>query len=199
MNLRELFTSRVKKGSEQQFFRVIFESHYDKVYKTILFITGDRELSQDLAQETFLKVMTNIHQLKEPAKFEAWLCTIATNKAREGLREKIRDKKRILQVEDISSVVPLEQSICQNHFLLPEQVLEQKEIDQKIEEAINQLDDIHREVIILKYFWGLSEKEMAEVINVKDGTVKSRLNRARAKIQSILVEYLSEKKGVEVK
>ncbi|MDA8212825.1 MAG: sigma-70 family RNA polymerase sigma factor [Clostridia bacterium] len=77
---------------------------------------------------------------------------------------------------------------------MPEQVLEQKEIDQKIDEAINQLDDTHREVIILKYFWGLSEKEMAEVINVKDGTVKSRLNRARAKIQSILIEYLSEKK-----
>ncbi len=199
MNLRELFKTSPGKDSKQQFFHVLFEDYYEKIYKTILLITGDEEISKDMTQETFLKVWTNIYQLRDPAKFQAWLSVIATNKAKEGLRKVIRDKGRTITVENIETVALLENGFWQKSFLLPERALEKKEIAEKVFEAINQMDEIYKDVIILKYFWGHSETEMAESLKIKNGTVKSRLHRAKVQIRAMLEEYLSEDKEVEVK
>jgi len=199
MNLRDLFKTRHGKDSKQQFFHVLFEAYYEKIYKTILLITGDAEISKDMTQETFLKVWTNIYQLRDPAKFEAWLSVIATNKAKEGLRKVIREKGRTVTVENVETVNPLENDFWQKSFLLPEQVLEKKESTEEVFEAINQMDEIYKDIIILKYFWGLSEKEMAESLKIKNGTVKSRLHRAKVQIRTKLEEFLYEDKEVGVK
>lgn len=198
MKLRELFNIGSHEDAEHRFFRLVFENYYEKVYKIIFLITRDQELSKEMLQETFLKVLTNINQLKDPNKFEAWLFTIAANKAREGLRKKIRESNRITQVDDVVNL-PKAQPIWQISFSLPELMLEQKELKIKVIEAVNKLDDSHREVLILKYFMGLSEKEMVETTNFKEGTIKSRLNRARAKIYSLLKEYFYEEEQVEVR
>ena len=198
MNLRELFKLRVHEESEHQFFRLVFENYYEKIYKTIFLITRDQELSKEMVQETFIKVMTSINQLKDPSKFEPWLYTIATNKARDGLRVKIRENKKIIKVEDMIKV-PKAQPIWQNNFLLPEYILEQKELHRKLIEAINQVDYKYKEVLVLKYFLGLSEKEIIETTNINEGTIKSRLNRARTKIYSLLKDYFYGESQTEVK
>jgi len=197
MNIREFIKAGLNRDTEQQFFHFLFEQYYERVYKTILMITRDDEISKDMTQETFLKVFTNINQLREPGKFEAWLSVIATNQAKRGLSKKIRDKARDLPVNDVENLVSIGKPVWQKSFL-PEQALEQKEVNQKVIEAIDQLNEIHKEIIILKYYWGLSEKEIAENLNIKEGTVKSRLHRARTQIRIMLEEYFSET-GVGVK
>jgi len=103
-----------------------------------------------------------------------------------------------MQVEDISNI-PEAQPMWQSNFLFPEHILEQKELHEKLIDAINQLDAPYKEVLILKYFVGLSEKEIIETINIKEGTIKSRLNRARTKIFSLLKDYFYGESQMEVK
>lgn len=192
MSFIEFFKTGNNRNSDQKFFSILFEKYHQKVYRTIFFITRDRELSEDLTQETFLQVMTNIDSLRDAGHFEAWLSAIAVNKAREGLRKQSREKINILpinrSIEDVS-----------NGRGLPEKLFEEKEMMTMVAEIVKSLDDIHKEVIILRYYWGLTEKEMANLLNVHQGTIKSRLNRARDKVQSSLRPYLVDSKDMEVK
>lgn len=191
MRILEFFRFRESMNSEQKLFAVLFERYYQKVYKTIFFITGNRDLSEDLTQDTFLQVMTNIGSLRDAGSFEAWLSVIAANKGREGLRMQGRDQKNTLPLNRGSEFVSNVQES-------PERLFEEKEIAAMVARIVNQLDDIHKEVIILRYYWGLSEKEMANLLKVQKGTVKSRLNRAKNKISTGLKPYFTENKDREV-
>jgi len=194
MNLRQLFKADFTEGSEQQVFRVLFETYYDKAYKTIYIITRDREMSKDLTQETFIKTLKNINQLRDPAKFGAWLSAIASNMARDGMR----CKKKDIPVEHIDTLWPAGQPLGQVNIMLPEKVIEEKELRSKVIEAMDELDDMYKQVVILKYYWDLSEKEIAESLEIKEGTVKSRLHRARAQMGLKLADFYGEE-GTGVK
>lgn len=199
MNLRSIIKLILNKSTNQQFFHILFENHYEKVYKTIFMITQDKELAEDMTQETFIKAFVNINQLKDPGKFEAWLSAIATNQAKDGLREKIGDRAKSVSVEDVGNLVSIAEPVIKGSFLFPEEALEKTEVKQKLMEAIRRLDDKYMEVVILKYYWGFSEKEIAEHLGIKEGTVKSRLHRAKSRIRNELEEYFSEVTEVGVK
>lgn len=171
--------------TEQTLFSFIYESNYDKLCRTIFLIVGDRETCLDIVQETFVKAMNNIDQLKDFNKLDAWLYTIAVNKARDSLRSKYWNRKWITPF-DSAVKENLQISLRQKTFLQPEEAVEKKEIQGTVIKALNMVKYKYREVVVLRYYLGLSEREIAETLQIKEGTVKSRLNRARFKIQQAL-------------
>ena len=145
------------------------------VYRTI----GDRDRAEDLVQEAFIRVYRHIGRFDRSKKFSTWIYTIASNLAKNELRNRSRnplvlfqtiasrfeDEERPLQFEDPES--------------RPDDQFRKRHLQEVVEETVNRLPVHHREVFVLRELEGKSYEEIAEITGANLGTVKSRLNRAR--------------------
>lgn len=145
------------------------------VYRTI----GDRDRAEDLVQEAFIRVYRHIGRFDRSKKFSTWVYTIASNLAKNELRNRSRnplvlfqtiasrfeDEERPLQFEDPES--------------RPDDQFRKRHLQEVVEETVNRLPVHHREVFVLRELEGKSYEEIAEITGANLGTVKSRLNRAR--------------------
>ncbi len=164
-----------------------FEKLYLK-YKLILFnfilsLTHDRELSEDIFQETFIKIIDNITSYK-PSNFKAYLFTIARNLVIDHMR-----KKSSTTEKNISSLIEKDDE-NDNFKLMLEKDSEDnaiKNIESKdIQSAIEELSEEYREIIYLKHFAGLRFKEISQITSTPVGTLLSRFKRALEKLRIIL-------------
>lgn len=145
------------------------------VYRTI----GDRDRAEDLVQEVFIRVYRHIGRFDRSKKFSTWIYTIASNLAKNELRNRSRnplvlfqtikakfeDEDRPLQFEDLHT--------------RPDDLFRKRYLREAVEESVKKLPLHHREVFVLRELEGKSYEEIAEITGVNLGTVKSRLNRAR--------------------
>jgi RNA polymerase sigma-70 factor (ECF subfamily) len=152
------------------------------VYRT----TGDRERAEDLVQEVFVRVYRHIHRFDRSRKFSTWIYTIASNLAKNELRNRSRnplvlfqtirrnweDDDRPLQFEDPGS--------------RPDDLFRKRQLREVVEEAVQKLPAHHRNVFVLRELEGKSYEEIAEITSTNLGTVKSRLNRARNAFASLV-------------
>jgi RNA polymerase sigma-70 factor (ECF subfamily) len=152
------------------------------IYRTI----GDREKAEDLVQEVFIRVYRHIGRFDQSKKFSTWIYTIASNLAKNELRNRSRNplvlfqaiKKnwqeddRPLQFEDATS--------------RPDDLYRKRHLRELVEESVAQLPAHHREVFVLRELEGKSYEEIAEITATNLGTVKSRLNRARSSFAEII-------------
>jgi RNA polymerase sigma-70 factor (ECF subfamily) len=152
------------------------------VFRTI----GDRERAEDLVQEVFIRVHRHLHRFDQTKKFSTWIYTIASNLAKNELRNRSRSplvlfqtiKKnweadhRPLQFED------------KNHR--PEDLYRKRYLRELVEWAVEQLPEHHRVVFVLRELEGKTYEEIAEITACNLGTVKSRLNRARNRFAQII-------------
>ncbi len=144
----------------------------------------DREEAEDIVQDTFLKVYQNRYAYKEIAKFSTWIYTITANLAKTILRKQ-RNRKLFyfsrLGPEDKDMDFPSKE-------LSAHSKMEGKFDEQTIQRAIVKLPEHFRTAIILRDIQELSYEEISNIINAPLGTVKSRINRARLKLQEELME-----------
>jgi RNA polymerase sigma-70 factor (ECF subfamily) len=165
-----------------------YQPHVDRVLYHLAPDWSDRA---DLAQEVWLRVYRHLHRLKEPEKFRGWLSRIATNLFYDELRKRKRDRAPVSldatrQLDDgeldweIASPDPS-----------PEENLSSQEFYEKLREAIADLPEAFRTTIILREIEDLPYEQIAEMTGVSLGTVKSRIARARARLQTQLQNYLS--------
>ncbi|WP_036187331.1 RNA polymerase sigma factor [Ureibacillus manganicus] len=161
----EMLVKRAQLGDKEAFVQLIkdMESSLYKVSKAILL--SDSECL-DAVQETILIAYTNLHQVREPKFFKTWITRILINEC---------NKIRKVQTKVVKMDVYLEPSIS-----------EQREIFVDLQTAIDSLEPDLRTVITLYYYEDLSIKEIGTILNIAVGTVKSRLNRARAKLSSLI-------------
>ncbi len=153
---------------QRECYHDLFRQYNRRTYGIVFHILRHREAAEDITQEAFVKAFQNIHQLKDFNKFGAWLAVIASNLARNYLKR----EKRILPFEDIEHLAGSGRDG-------PEQVvLHNLEID-RIRKAMRDLPPDQYQVIVLQYYYDLKIKEIAELLNIRTGTVKSRLFRAR--------------------
>ncbi len=152
------------------------------IYRTI----GDREKAEDLVQEVFIRVYRHIGRFDRSKKFSTWIYTIASNLAKNELRNRSRNplvlfqtiKKnwqeddRPLQFEDATS--------------RPDDLYRKRHLRELVEQTVAQLPEHHREVFVLRELEGKSYEEIAEITDCNLGTVKSRLNRARTSFAEII-------------
>ncbi len=152
--------------------RLLFEAYYKKTYVVAFNILRSRENAEDITQDAFIKAFQNIGQLKDETKFGAWLAVIASNLARNFLK---REKKIIFTDEDtiLQEERPSEST--------EESALRSLEVD-RVRKAIKLLPPEQYQVVVLQYYYQLKVEEIAEMLKLSPGTVKSRLHRARQRL-----------------
>jgi len=156
------------------------------VYRTI----GDRERAQDLVQETFVRVHRHLRRFDQTKKFSTWIYTIASNLAKNELRNRSRNPLVLFQTIKRNWDAdhrPLEWEDTQYK---PDDLFRKRHLREKVEEAVRQLPEHHRIVFVLREMEGKTYEEISEITGVNLGTVKSRLNRARNNFASIIAPLI---------
>ena len=183
--------SLLQQGDEGAF-RVLVRQYQDKTFRIAYAITLDREESRDIVQEVFLKVHQKIKTFKGEAKLSTWLHRITINQCLNWQR---RWKRRFRWHHQ-----PLERDESGDYPELgtddetPVVLCHEKEFEMMFQEKLRGLPDEARAVFVLKEVEGLSYDEIARVLNIKRGTVSSRLFYARQSMKEALQKYLDEAK-----
>lgn len=157
----------------------LYERHKAQVYRTALAITRDEGAAEDILQETFLRIYTYADRIDESLPFEPWLYRVTVNLAYSWI-SRVKRWLNSLQASLDRWVLPIQR--------YPEKAAEKHEQWQVLQQAIDSLPPAHRVVIILFYLEELSLKEIAYVVDVPEGTVKSRLYYARENLRKALME-----------
>ncbi len=171
-------------------FEQIVKRYKDPLLNFIYRFVGNQEQAEDLLQETFLRVYRNRHAYRRVAKFSTWIYTIAGNLARTELRK--RKRRRLLSISDLGVEEDKDYEVSDDEFN-PEQHVDSLLHDEVIQREINKLSPKFREVIILRDIQEFSYEEISKILRIPIGTVKSRVNRARLRLQSQLKKYLDKK------
>jgi RNA polymerase sigma-70 factor (ECF subfamily) len=164
-----------------------YQSHVDKI---LYHLAPDWQDRADLAQEVWIRVYRNIKRLQEPVKFRGWLSRIATNLFYDELRRRKRvsqplslDAPRTLDDGEMDWELPASEPG-------PDEDLTTREFYDQLREAIADLPEVFRTTIVLREIEGMAYEEIAELTGVSLGTVKSRIARARQRLQFQLQNYL---------
>src|SRR5690349_1971638 len=151
-----------------------------KIFQYGWLMCGDREDAEEVAQETLLRVFESFDQLREPERVRAWVFRIARNACL---------MKRRKSVYAPSTEVPLE-DVHPDRGPLPDRQLLRGELNTTLQQAIAELPEIYRAVVLLRDVEELSTEETAQLLDVGVDVVKTRLHRARIALRQKLEEYL---------
>jgi RNA polymerase sigma-70 factor (ECF subfamily) len=141
-----------------------------------LAILGDETGADDVCQDAFVYAIERIDELRHPQRFGAWLMQIVRNRARNARRDLRRD------------VVPLESVTLASAIPSPERQLEQRDLRDDLLDALAQLSEVRREVVLLHDLEGWTHREIAERLALPVGTVRSHLHHARRRLRERLAE-----------
>jgi RNA polymerase sigma-70 factor (ECF subfamily) len=153
------------------------------VFRLALSIVGDTAEANEITQDTFIAALRAMPAYEEQKSFKAWLFTIAVNQSRSHLRKRKTLERLKASLTTLFHVEFQKQA-------LPEEMVIQNEKESALWTALQQMDERHRTVVVLRYFHELSVTEIAEILSINEGTVHSRLYNAREKLKSAL-EYLN--------
>jgi RNA polymerase sigma-70 factor (ECF subfamily) len=168
-------------------FDLLVKRYKDPLLNFIYRFIGDIVEAEDIVQETFFRVYKNKHYYKEVAKFSTWIYTIAGNLAKTELRR--RKRRKVFSIHKETSIdKELELPDVNSD---PEKEVNTIVTEKLIQKAIGNLPQKFRQVIVLRDIQGFSYEEISSIIKVPLGTVKSRVNRARLKLQEDL-DFLLE-------
>ena len=174
----EQLMSLFQAGDENAYIELV-NRYKDKLINFIFNYLGDLESSEDVVQETMIKLYLKKHYYREIAKFSTWLYTIAKNLANTELRKRKQRKTTFLsQFSKHDKTYELPSNDPE-----PGQEIQTDIVNKIIRDAVDQLSEKFKIVIVLRDIQGLSYEDISEIINVPIGTVKSRINRARLQLQ----------------
>ncbi len=183
--------SRALDGDERAF-QALADRYDDRLVHFVNRTIGDRDKAEDLVQETFLRVYRHLHRYDPDRKFSTWIYTIASNLAKNELRNRSREPLVLYQTitkDREEDDRPLQ---WEDKSYLPDDLYKKRDLREKVEEAVQELPDHHRKIFALREMEGKSYQEIADITGLKLGTVKSRLNRARNKFAEIIEPRLDE-------
>lgn len=178
---------RAREGVEAAY-RELIRRYQRPVFSLIYRMVRDRELAEDLAQETFVKVLNAIDRYRPEFKFSSWVFKIANNSAIDHLRKKELDTLSLEGGPDATTPERLEATALQigDSGESPLEELEARELGSAIETAIGRLRPEYRTCIILRHVEGRPYDEIAEILGLPLGTVKTYIHRARAELRELL-------------
>ena len=172
-------------------FGVLVSRYQDRLFNTVVRLVDNAEDARDVVQEAFLHAYQSLHSFKGDSLFFTWLYRIAVNTAI-SMKRKQRQVLRIQPGGDEKNRLdPLDPSDSSR----PGHALEMAEEERKVHEALGKLSVEHRSVLVMKDMEGMKYEEMAEILNVPVGTIRSRLHRARLEIRDLLIQV--EKREIQ--
>lgn len=176
-------------GSEAAFEELV-RAYEKKIYNLTLRITGNREDAFDLTQTTFLKAWHAISLFQFDSKFSTWLCRIASNACIDFLRKEKRRNTVSLTVEDEDD--PYAEMAVADERLDPEAIVEAASERERVLQALNTLPKDYRIILSLRAVEDMGYEEIAQALDLKTGTVKSRIFRAREMLRQRFSGNFSE-------
>lgn len=182
-----------RSGSEKAY-RELLGRYERPVFSLVYRMVRDRELAEDLAQETFVKVFNHLESYNPKYKFSSWIFKIASNLSIDHLRKKELDTVSIDGSRHATSSDDIESSRISvvSEDENPEELLLAKELGDEIESAIGQLRAEYRTAIVLRHVEGRSYEEIAEIMELPLGTVKTYIHRARTELRELLAHLRVE-------
>jgi RNA polymerase sigma-70 factor (ECF subfamily) len=173
------------KGTREAFGALV-RRYERELYGSLRRYVGDANLAEDVFQNTFLQLYTKIGTYEAGRPVRPWLYTIATHQAIDALRRTNRHQAVSLDQQreessngDVQSLIALLETQGQN----PYQTVQEEERRQWVRDSIDQLPEFLRQMVVLAYYQGLKYREIAEILDIPVGTVKSRLHSALARLQ----------------
>ena len=182
--------------AEQHLFAEKATPYMDQLYSHALRLTKNPADAEDLVQETYLKGYKAFNSFKDGTNLRAWLFRILTNSFINAYRKKQRsfDEQEVEDIEAINTLSSADYSSNTHLGISAEDALFERLTDDEIQTAIDSLPSTYKDVVLLADVQGFSYKEIAEILDVPDGTVMSRLHRARAKLKDLLFDYMTSRR-----
>ena len=159
--------------------QLLVERHSHRVLNIAYQFTGRREESEELAQEIFLRVFRSLQRFDLSTSFVPWLVRISRNLCIDEYRARHREKKALTGEEP-------DAERTEDHRPSPERNLQSRELAERVRRALDRLPPELKEALVLRELQGLSYEEIAETLNLAEGTVKSRIHRARLELSEVL-------------
>ncbi|MDQ3389497.1 MAG: sigma-70 family RNA polymerase sigma factor [Gemmatimonadota bacterium] len=191
--LKELDDSRVVAAfldGNKRAFNELVERYQSRLLNFVYRTTGDRERAEDLVQETFIRVYRHLHRFDQSKKFSTWIYTIASNLAKNELRNRSRNPLVLFQMLKNNWDADQRPLEWEDNSYRPDDLYRKRHLRRQVETAVSQLPEHHRTVFILREMEGKTYEEIAEITRCNLGTVKSRLNRARNNFAQLIAPML---------
>lgn len=172
-------------------FDELVRRHSRKLNAMLIAMLNNEADAYDVAQTSFLKAFHSLRYFKGQSSFYTWLYSIALNQARNFLRKRKRERDNSYSLDNDENGDPLEKNADlsdTNRAADPVRQANIAELRKKLQRAISQLSPAHQEVINLCDIQGLSYPEISKIINISEGTLRSRLHYARRQLQGLLAE-----------
>lgn len=174
----------IKKEDDQDAFAELVDLYKDKVYQIAYRMTGNAYEAQDVAQEAFLRAYANLESYDESRKFSTWLFRITTNLCIDRLRKKKPDYSLDAEIKGTEGLSGYSQLSSED--ILPEEQVVAFEMQEWVQAEIAKLPPKYRSAIILRYIEDLSIKEIGEILDLPDNTVKTHIHRGREALRKRL-------------
>ena len=176
--MNELLLISRARGGDREAFGELVEQYRDTVYRLAYRMCGNTYDADEAAQEAFVAAWRALPNFRGDAKFSTWLYRLTTNAAidvmrREKRHQTVGDGEMIDLADDADS---------------PQETVERTEQQEAVQKALATLSEEYREVLLLRYMEELDYAEIAEVLQLPSGTVKSRINRAKAALKAALLK-----------
>ncbi|MDZ7370817.1 MAG: sigma-70 family RNA polymerase sigma factor [candidate division KSB1 bacterium] len=181
---------RLFQNDELAAYDTLVRRYRDQLYLFAYRFLGNQQEAEDVVQETFLRLFRKRHAYRQIAKFSTWIYTIAGNLAKTELRR--RKRRRLVSINDMG--FDEKEFEIEDEGMDTEREADSSMTDKLIQQAISELSPRFREVIILRDIQELSYEEIGSILRIPLGTVKSRVNRARLKLQAKLKAIKPENK-----
>ena len=176
-----------KAGDEKAFAEIVLQCQ-KKVFNIAYRMLGNAEEAKDLSQEVFLSVFESIKDLKDEVKFNAWLTQITLNHCRN--RWKYLKRRQYFSSDSLDDPIETEDGTVPRALYdpsdNPETHFEKKMIQQFIQRGLLKLKEDQRELLVMRDLQGFSYEEMGESLGLPEGTIKSKLHRARMDLKEVL-------------
>lgn len=175
-------------------FEVLVERHQRKMLNIAYRMMGNYDEACDITQEAFLAAYKSIKKFKAEAKFSTWLYRIIVNYSKNRLKQLRSIAKREGVSIDNFGEIKTEGALCQSaaNNTNPGTQMEQQEKEAQVQKCIKSLDEEYREILVLRDIQGLSYEEIKNILKIPEGTVKSRLSRARNALKDCLVKVIGD-------
>ncbi|OGU35426.1 MAG: hypothetical protein A2068_07990 [Ignavibacteria bacterium GWB2_35_6b] len=171
-----------KAQHDPQAFGILFDTHYDSVYRYILYRTNNKTLAEELTSETFFKALNGLWKFKwRSIPFSAWLIRIASNEINGHFRKK--KYLELVSIEEKHEILSEKIKSTNDGISNSENDFSKNLLFKKLHASIASLKNIYQEVIVLKYFEEKSIQEISELLGKSEGTVKSLLHRGLNKLK----------------
>lgn len=180
-------------GDEGSFNKLVL-IYKNRVFNLCVRFLGNQEEAEDVAQEVFVTLYRSLNTFRGDSSFSTWLYRITVNHCKNRL--KYLGRRQYFQSSSLEKPIDTEEGQVYPSITdsgpTPEEEFSRREVQYLVQSKINELDSEHRAVILLRDVEGLSYQEIAEILDLKEGTVKSRIHRARIELKEKLGKELDE-------